>query len=89
MFDPAQLGSQLQPGDKISLTFHKGQPKSTGGSFVDNARQAGAIPGGPSVPPASGPAATMPGLMTGAPSAGLPDSRSLLVAAMRRRMGLV
>lgn len=89
MFDPAQLGSSLQPGDKISLTFHKAKAEPGGASFMDNARAAGAVPGGPGASMPAGPSATMPGLMSGAPGAGMPDSRSLLVAAMRRRLGVV
>jgi hypothetical protein len=86
MFDLAAIGQQLQPGDKISLTFHKNQPKTAaGGSFMDNAQQAGLVPGGPAASMPAGPAASMPGM--GAPPAG-PDTHALLVAAMRQRMGL-
>lgn len=76
--DPAELGASLQPGDKISMTFHKAKAEpGAGGSFIDNARQAGMVPGG-------GPAAVPPSPMMGAPS-----SNALLVAALRRRQGLV
>lgn len=77
--DPAELGANLQPGDKISMTFHKAQPKpGAGGSFMDNAQRAGMVPGGqPAVAPAP---------MGMSPA---PDSRMLLAAALRRRMGLV
>lgn len=90
MFDPASLGAALQPGDKMSLTFHKGQPKTMGGSFMDNATKAGAVPGAPG---AGGP----PPMMAPPPDMGAPppmmdpgaggDPQGAMIAALRARMG--
>jgi hypothetical protein len=47
MFDPTSLGESLKPGDKMSLHFHKGQPKASGPpSFMDNVQAAQPAPGG-------------------------------------------
>lgn len=93
MFDPANLGQSLQPGDKMTLTFHKGQPKTTpGGSFVDNAQKAGMIPGGapagpalvPPTAPLAGPVAGPVASMSGP---GPDDDRLALMQAIQARMG--
>jgi hypothetical protein len=45
MFDPTSLGESLKPGDKMSLHFHKGQPKTSAPSFMDNVQAAQGGPG--------------------------------------------
>lgn len=83
MFDPATLGSQLQPGDKISMTFHKAKSDAGSGSFIQNAQNAGLVPNTMATPAPVGGAPAM----ASAPMGGGVD-RGMLVAAMRRRLGL-
>jgi hypothetical protein len=83
MFDPATLGSQLQPGDKSSMTFHRAKSDAGSGSFIQNAQNAGLVPNTQATPSPAGGAPAMAPM-----GAGMPDQRALLVAAMRRRFGL-
>jgi hypothetical protein len=86
MFDPAAASARMNPGDKMSVSFHKAKAEP-GGSFVDNARSAGMVPGGPSNAAPPMPAQhLMPQLM--AVSHAVPDHRALLLAHLRRRMML-
>lgn len=91
MFDPANLGANLQPGDKMSLTFSKGQPKTQGPSFMGNVEAAqGGPQGGPQAPPPGAPpmGAPMPPPPAG-PAPGSDDSlqRAMMIQAMQARMG--
>jgi hypothetical protein len=88
MFDPASLGQALQPGDKMSVTFSKGQPKVPGGSFMDNATQAGMIPGasGPAGAPPAPMAPPAPPAPMGAPGAGVdPAMKAQMMQALMAR----
>jgi hypothetical protein len=86
MFDPTSLGQALQPGDKMTLSFHKGQPKTAGGSFMDNATKAGAVPSPMGAAPQAMPAAPPPmAAPMGAPMGG--DDRGALLAALQAHMG--
>lgn len=81
MFDPAHASSQMQPGDKMSVSYHKAKPEA-GSGFVDNAKAAGMIPGGqaPAAPPAP-----MPQMLAASRPA-VPDHRAMLLQHLRRRM---
>lgn len=62
MFDPQTLGDSLKAGDKMSMTFHKGQPK--GPSFMDTVPGAG----GPASQPGQGAPPMAPAPPMGAPA---------------------
>ncbi len=70
MFDPTSLGESLKPGDKMTLAFHKGQPKSSAPSFMGNVQASQGAPGAASAsgPPPAGP--TMMGASAAPPQAG-------------------
>lgn len=80
MFDPAQATARMNPGDKMSVSFHKAKPEASS-SFVDNAKSAGMVPGGqaPAAP------AHMPQMLAASHPA-VPDHRAMLLAHLRRRM---
>ena len=83
MFDPATLGASLQPGDKVAMTFHKGQPKQHGPTFMDNVNRQNEAVSRPAVMPGmGGPNAGPMGVPSTDPSA----DRQALIHAMRARM---
>jgi len=80
MFDPAQATARMQPGDKMSVSFHKAKPAESS-SFVDSAKSAGMIPGGQApVAPTH-----MPQMLAASHPA-VPDHRAMLLQHLRRRM---
>lgn len=79
MIDPAQASARMQPGDKMSVSYHKAKAEEGSGTFVDNARKAGMIPGGAPAAPA------MPQMQAVSQPA-VPDHRALLLAHLRHRM---
>lgn len=69
----------MSPGDKVSLTVHKAKAEP-GGSFVNNAQNAGLIPGGGAAPP------QMPQMSAMSRPAAPVDARALLLARLRQHM---
>lgn len=82
--NPADLGIDLQPGDKISMTFHKAKAEP-GSSFVQNAQSAGVIPGGPA---GTSSLAPTPGIASGPMAPPTLADHGMLVQRMRQRLGL-
>lgn len=81
MFDPEAASARMKPGDKLNVSFHKAKAEP-GASFVDQARQAGMIPGGTQTPT---PAAHM-SQMSAVSQPAVPDHRALLLARLRHHM---
>lgn len=80
MFDPAQVGSRMAPGDKVSMSFHKAKAEPGAPGFVANAQHAGLIPGGSTPPPVRVPQ------MSAVSQPAVPDHRAMLLAHLRQRM---
>lgn len=92
MFDPASLGASLQPGDKVAMTFHKGQPKTSGPTFMDNVNRQNEAASRPAVMGGmdnSGMGAVPPlGVSPGMPPTDPMAERQALLQGLRQRMAL-
>jgi hypothetical protein len=88
MFDPAEVGSKLAPGDKVSMSFHKAKAEApAGGSFVQRAQAAGMIPGGAPAAAAPIPVPHMPQVAAVSHPAVM-NGRAMLLARLRNHLGI-
>lgn len=86
MLNLEELHQHLQPGDKMTMAFHKNPPEKP--SFMGNVQAQQAAPQAPAPSPQMG-AVSQPAVVGGhAPSADQldPQQRAMMMQAMRQRL---